>query len=190
MIVKNLKVAGFRNFENLEVSFSEKKNLIHGLNGTGKTSILEALFMIGFGKSFLNVKKSDVINYRSKEFVVNLNLENEFGNHDLSAFFNNNFSLLLDGKRTNLMEINKYFYPVFFSSSNYSQSVEAKSHKRKMFDRFIFGVDSLYIHYILCYNKSVKQKNFLLKTKNNFSELSSWNRTISEMAEKIINTRK
>jgi DNA replication and repair protein RecF len=55
-----------------------------------------------------------------------------------------------------------------------------------MFDRFIFGVDSLYIRYILGYNRALKQKNYLLKTKQDISELRSWNKIICELAEKIV----
>jgi DNA replication and repair protein RecF len=56
-------------------------------------------------------------------------------------------------------------------------------------DRFMFGIDSLYIHYLLSYNKALKQKNYLLKTKQNLDELSSWNKILSEMSEKVVGTR-
>ena len=58
-----------------------------------------------------------------------------------------------------------------------------------MMDRFMFGIDSLYIHYLLSYNKALKQKNYLLKTKQNLDELSSWNKILSEMSEKVVGTR-
>jgi recombinational DNA repair ATPase RecF len=47
-------------------------------------------------------------------------------------------------------------------------------------------VDSLYISYLLSYNRALKQKNFLLKTKRNTGELRSWNKTISELSEKLV----
>jgi DNA replication and repair protein RecF len=58
-----------------------------------------------------------------------------------------------------------------------------------MIDRFIFGVDSLYIRYLLSYNRTLKQKNHLLKKIHDVSELRSWNKIISELAAKLVGTK-
>ncbi len=165
------------------------------MNGTGKTTILEAIFILGFGKSFLNVKKSTLVNYEKDEFSIELISKTSHSQNKISAFYHKkkqqNFFLLLNEKRTNIFKINNsnYLYPVFFSSSNYNLYIESKPHARKMIDRFIFGVDTLYIHYILSYNKALKQKNQLLKMRGNTTEVSSWNKIISEAAVKVVNKR-
>lgn len=185
MIIKNLKIDGLRNVEKGEFSFCEKKNLIFGLNGAGKSTVLEAIFLSSLGKSFLNVRKSDLVNHDKDEFLIKLVCRNHIGESKITAYYNNNFSILLNGKKTNIVEVSKNMYPVFFSSANYNLYIESKPYIRKLINRFIFGVSSLYIHYILSYNKALKQKNVLLKTKQNLSELRSWNKIISEFAEKI-----
>ncbi|HLP45119.1 MAG TPA: AAA family ATPase [Candidatus Kapabacteria bacterium] len=205
MIIKNLKLIGFRNLENFQVSFSKNKNLIYGLNGAGKTSILEAIFLPGFGKSFLNVKKSEIVNDHANFFSIRLSAvdhhndghnndgyDNNGHDNNISAHYDKDkgkFTLLLNEKKSNIFEINKYLYPLLFSSSNYNLYIESKTHIRKLMDRFMFGIDSLYIHYLLSYNKALKQKNYLLKTKKNLDELSSWNKILSEMSEKVVGTR-
>lgn len=194
MIIENLKIIGLRNLEEAEFSFCENKNLVYGLNGAGKTTILEAIFLSGFGKSFLNAKKSDLVNYKRDEFSINLLSKNSGGANRIGTFYCNkinkrNFSLSLDGKKTNIFEISKYYYPLFFSSANYNLYIESKPYIRKLINRFIFGVYALYIHYILSYNKALKQKNYLLKTRQNVVELSSWNKIMSEFSEKIIGIR-
>ncbi|MGD2091987.1 MAG: DNA replication and repair protein RecF [Candidatus Aminicenantes bacterium] len=186
MIIEYLKLNGFRNLKNYEISFCKNRNLIYGLNGVGKTSLLEAIFLLAFGKSFLNRKKSDLVNHNSNEFLIRLTCAHPHGFSHLSASFHNRFSLFLNKKKTNIFEINHYLYPVFFSSSDYNLYIENIPYTRKMFDRFIFGVDSLYIRYILGYNRALKQKNYLLKTTQNITELRSWNKIISELAEKIV----
>lgn len=159
------------------------------MNGSGKTTTLEAIFLLGYGKSFLNVRKSELVHDRMKEFSVDLVTRGNLGEHRISAYFDRHFSLLLDGKKATIFEINSYLYPVFFSSSNYNLLIESKSHIRKMVNQFIFGVNPLYIHYILSYNKALKQKNHLLKKRGNTAEVSSWNKTMSEFAEKIVGIR-
>ncbi len=190
MIVKNLKISGFRNLKNFQVSLCKNKNLIHGNNGAGKTSILEAIFLLGFGKSFLNVKKSDILNDNSFQFTIHLSAVNAHGRQNsISALYKENFFLFLNNKKSDIFEINNYLYPVFFSSSNYSLYIESKTHIRKLVDRFLFGINSLYIHYLLSYNRALRQKNYLLKTKHNIDEITSWNKIISEMSEKIIDIK-
>jgi DNA replication and repair protein RecF len=185
LIIKNLKIDGLRNLEKAEFSFCEKKNLIYGLNGVGKTTILESIFVTGFGKSFLNVKKSELVNYKKDKFFINLICKNDFSESKITAFYDNSFSLLINKKKSNIIEVNKSIFPVFFSSSDYNLYIESKPYIRKLINRFIFGVYPLYIHYILRYNKALKQKNVLLKTRQNLTELSSWNKIISEFSEKI-----
>jgi DNA replication and repair protein RecF len=192
VIIRDLKLRGFRNLKQYDVSFCKNRNLIHGANGAGKTSILEAIFLSAYGKSFLNRKKSEILNHHSTEFVVHLNLtssQEKSGPHSkntVSAHYRDRLMLQLNQKKTTIFEVNNYLYPVFFSSSDYNLYIESKPYTRRMIDRFIFGIDSLYIRYLLSYNKALKQKNFLLKTKRNPAELRSWNKIISELAEKLI----
>ncbi len=151
---------------------------------------MESFFVIGFGKSFLKVKKADMVNYDMDSFSIYLNVETGNTENDLSAIYEkSDFNLFLNDKKSNIFEMSDYFYPVFFSSSNYNRNIDSITALRKMVNRFIFGVRPLYIHYILSYNKNVKQKNFLLKTKKNVLELRSWNKSISEMSEKIVQNR-
>lgn len=202
MIIKNLKIIGFRNLKELQVSFCKNKNLIYGLNGAGKTSILEAIFLPGFGKSFLNVKKSEIVNDNSEFYSVRICTADLYSDphnplahpHEniINSYYENQkgkFTLLLNEKKSNIFEINRYLYPLLFSSANYNLFIESKTHIRKLMDRFIFGIDALYIHYLLSYNKALKQKNYLLKKKQNLDEIPSWNKILAEMSEKIVTTR-
>jgi len=186
LIIRDLKLNGFRNLKKYEISFCKSTNLIYGLNGAGKTSLLEAIFLLAFGKSFLNRKKSDLVNQDADEFIIRLTCDQPHGSSQVSACYDNHFSLFLNEKKTNIFEINRYLYPVFFSSSDYNLYLENIPHTRKMVDRFIFGVYPLYIRYILGYNRALKQKNFLLKRTQDISELRSWNKIMSELAEKIL----
>ena len=52
MEITSLKLVNFRNFDSLELNFSNNKNIIIGDNGVGKTNIVEAIFVLALTKSF------------------------------------------------------------------------------------------------------------------------------------------
>ena len=52
MKITNLKLTNFRNYEKLNLHFSNYKNIIIGNNGLGKTNIVEAIYYLSITKSF------------------------------------------------------------------------------------------------------------------------------------------
>ena len=55
MKIINLKLYNFRNYETLNLEFSNKQNIIIGQNGSGKTNIVEAIYVLAITKSFIPV---------------------------------------------------------------------------------------------------------------------------------------
>jgi DNA replication and repair protein RecF len=192
LVVKNLEANGFRNLINFSVSFQEGKNLIFGGNGSGKTSVIEAIFLLGFGKSFLPVGRKEMVNFNAPGFFLSAELLNKSGENRLSARQEKNFCLCLNGEKSPLAQVSQYLYPLFFSHFNYNLAIDYATHFRRMIDRFIFGLSSLYLHDILRYNTTLRQKNCLLKnlgkTTNN-SELNSWNQLLAEAGNRVIKRR-
>jgi DNA replication and repair protein RecF len=192
LVVKNLQINGFRNLNKFSIHFCDLKNLIHGVNGSGKTSIIEALYLLGFGKSFLPVSKQEMVNFDSSGFYLQADMVAQSGENSLLASYDKKFTLKLNNEKGSLAEIGKYLYPLFFSSLNYNLFIDHNSYFRKMIDRFIFGVHALYLHHILRYNHMVKQKNYLLKKLAkpiNNAELDSWNKLLSEAGFEIVKKR-
>ncbi len=190
MFIKKVTLNGFRNFSEITShDFVEGKNLIYGLNGSGKTSILESIYFLGFGKSFLNVKKSEVLNENSSEFFISSSIINQKGNSSLSCSYSKDFSHFKNKKKIASIEAINCFYPLFFSSANYINYIESISLRRKMINRFMYGIDNYYADAIILYGRALKQKKMLLKKGGDFSQLSSWNRIMGEKMSIIIEKR-
>jgi DNA replication and repair protein RecF len=192
LVVNKLQINGFRNLNKFNIQFGDWKNLIYGVNGSGKTSIIEAIYLLGFGKSFLQVSKQEMINFNGSGFYIHAEIANQSGENSLLASYDKKFKLQLNNEKGSSVEIGKYLYPLFFSSLNYNLIIDHNAYFRKMIDRFIFGVHALYLHYILRYNHLVKQKNYLLKKLGkpiNHSELDSWNKLLSETGFEIVKKR-
>jgi DNA replication and repair protein RecF len=190
--VKKLEINGFRNLKNFSIHFHEGKNLIFGINGSGKTSVIEALFLLGFGKSFLPVSKKELVNFNAPGFFLEAEMLNKSGENRLTARMEQGFSLQLNGERSPLALVSQYLYPLFFSHFNYGYHSDAVPYFRKVIDRFIYGLGSLYLQEVLRYNNILRQKNYLLKNLGkaiNNSELNSWNSLLAETGCKIIKKR-
>ena len=52
MYIEKLKLTNFRNYESLDVSFSSTLNIIYGSNGSGKSNVIEAIYLLALTKSF------------------------------------------------------------------------------------------------------------------------------------------
>ncbi len=192
MVVNKLEINGFRNLNSFTIAFAPEKNLIFGANGSGKTSIIEALFLLGFGKSFLPVCRRELVNFGASGFFLSAEVLNKSGENRVTACLDIGFSLKLNDGSSPLAQVSRYLYPLFFSHFLYSQTIDVVPHLRKLVDRFIYGLTALYLHDVLRYNNILKQKNFLLKnlakTIHN-SELNGWNTLLAETGSKIIEKR-
>lgn len=77
MIINSLSLENFRNYDSLEISFSDGINLFYGLNGQGKTNLLESIFICSIGKSFRTMKDTEMIKQNQDFFSVKSNINND-----------------------------------------------------------------------------------------------------------------
>lgn len=70
MILDRIAVTGLRNLDQLEIMPSPSINWITGLNGAGKTSFLEAIFLLSRGRSFSSRKHGSAIGAGHDSLVV------------------------------------------------------------------------------------------------------------------------
>ena len=70
MPLSKISLRNFRCFDNLELSLSPGINFFYGSNGSGKTSLLEALFIFSSGKSFKSSNLAALIKYNQTKFFL------------------------------------------------------------------------------------------------------------------------
>ena len=76
MAIKSLKIQNIRNLRQVEFIPSANVNLIHGVNGSGKTSLLEAINFLGLTRSFRTRKFPYFVSREQKESIVFSQLQN------------------------------------------------------------------------------------------------------------------
>lgn len=191
MFVKSLKISNFRNHTNSYFDFKEE-TLITGMNGSGKTSVLESIFVLFGLRSFKKQPFLSLITFGSDFFRI----EADILNNDLES----SVVFLYKGKRIcsvngeEIEDISSYIYnyPVACYTPDYQGILSKEQQERRNFiDRFIFYTDKQYIEYLKVYNRLIQQKNTELdKDITDWKYIEVIDEKIIELSEKIYNMRK
>ena len=72
IVVERLRIAGFRNLEQLELTPAARLNVIAGDNGQGKTSLIEALYVVATSRSFRTGRLAEVIRHGGTHASIEL----------------------------------------------------------------------------------------------------------------------
>ncbi len=70
MAISRLIVEKFRNLNAVDLEFDHGFNFLVGNNGSGKTSLLEAIFYLGHGRSFKSAVSNRIISYDEPHFTL------------------------------------------------------------------------------------------------------------------------
>ena len=96
MIITNLRLYNFRNYEQLNIDFSNNLNIIYGNNGTGKSNLIEAIYLLSLSKSFRTMddknlirKNSDVKTICVPNTIDKTDVVNPYGNILIDDFSEN-----------------------------------------------------------------------------------------------------
>lgn len=188
MIIKSINLINFRNHTSYYLDCDSNTSLILGDNGWGKTSILEAIYILTRGKSF-RATDSEIIKHGTDFYRIELNYQN---GEKITATYDNktkNF-IILDKKSKRLPKKNKY--PVIlFLPSDLNLISHAPGRRRDYFDRIFSEFDENYNTNLLKYEKALKQRNELLKKENlRPDDLFSWNLILAKYGADIFKSRK
>lgn len=161
MLVNNIRLKDYRNYDDIYLEFKPHLNLIVGQNGIGKTNILESIIFISNTKSFRTLKDIDLIK-RDKEYArIILNSDKDefkvvINKKNKTLFFNNN---LIKRSSDYIGKINA----VLFKPSDLELFDQSPKERRRLLDTEIGKISKTYLNSLLIYNKLLKDKNQILK---------------------------
>ncbi len=190
--IKRLFLRNFRKFEAIEISFSPFKNIILGRNGSGKTSVLEAIYLLNFGKSFRSRVVKEALMYGREKFYIGMEIFNRANLDKIELIFNG-FEYLrkFNGKRAKVIDCVRNLFTVFLNSDVLYRVRRSHNERLRLIDRFVSGIDELYTFEYLKYNKIIRNiRKFKKKDDKNFSEISVWKKLFFKQSEILNNKRK
>ncbi len=164
MKIDSLSLMNFRNYEILNISFGNL-NIIYGLNGSGKTNIVEAIYMLALTKSFrinndkIMIKKGK-IKAKIKGNVLKKNDENEFG----VEISNDGKIVTINGeKQDKVSDYVSRINVILFNPSDTRLIDDAPSERRKMLNIEISQIYKEYLVVLTNYQRILKQRNFYIR---------------------------
>ncbi len=165
MKITNLKIQNFRNYLNQNTNFLNNTNIIIGKNGSGKTNLVEAIYILAFTKSFRGSNDKVVINQETKftkiKGIINENkvTDNyEFYLTDDKKEVKKNNSVLKQSDYVSNINV------VLFNPDDLKIIKDSPSERRKFMNLEISQINNDYLKAINYYNKLIKQRNNYLKT--------------------------
>ncbi len=190
MQVNDLKITYLRNHINSYFQFSNE-TIITGYNGSGKTSLLESIFILFGLRSFKKQPFSSVVTFESDFFRIESNVSDNMNISNIVCIYKNKRTNLIDGEEVDNIADYVYNYPVACYTPEYTGVLSKDQQDRRNFlDRFIFYYDKEHIYDIKLYNRFISQKQAEYEKENiDFTYIDLINEKIISLSEKIYNKR-
>lgn len=195
MIIRNIKLKNFRNYENLDFVLNNRLNIIIGNNAQGKTNILESIYFLSLTKSFFAVNDKVVIKKNCLYARIDGIITSNNGCNNLSILVNSCGKYLKIGNK----EIKKssdylgYLKVILFSPDNIRLLKEGPSIRRRFLNIEISQLSKRYILILNQFNDLLKQRNEYLKNIRNSLVDKDYmlilNQKFAELAYQIYNFR-
>jgi DNA replication and repair protein RecF len=213
MQISKLQLSNFRNFKDKLLEFSDETTVIIGPNASGKTNILESIYLLSTGRSMRASVIEEMVNYdeeiaRVKGLVVNKNTDKPVGGTLEAVLTRGEITigdspektekvakkrLLVNGQGKRMLDFAGTFKAVLFGPWDMDLVTESPSVRRKFMDEVISQVDREYRRASLSYRKGLRQRNKLLyKIREeglSRSQLVFWNKLLIKNGDYISSKR-
>lgn len=162
--IKSVDLYNFRCYDIEHYEFKDSINIIIGSNASGKTSLVEAIYVLLTCKSFRGASDAEMIT-EGKEFYSVSGKINEQNESALSIVYSK------DGKKIskngvvykNLSDFVGEFCAIAFSPEDLRMITGDPKYRRRFLDMSISQFDKNYLNTIIEYNKLLKERNEFLK---------------------------
>lgn len=199
MILENIKLINFRNYDKLNLNFSPEINFITGDNGSGKTNILEAISIISNLKSFRNINDMNIVKWSNNSYYCSGDVsDSEYSKFEVGYTLSNNKpkkKIKIDSNE--IKKISDYYgklITVNFIPTDINIINGPPEIRRKYFDSVISKIYPDYIDELNKYKEICYSRNIILKkvkeNRGDIAILDVWNKLFSEKALSIIKKRK
>lgn len=194
MQVTRLTASGLRRFENVSIEPAAGLNLITGDNGAGKTSLLEALHLMAYGRSFRGRVRDGLVRTGSEAVEVFVEWrEGPDARHRRAGLRHTGQTWVgrLDGQSVaQLGELCAALAVVSFEPGSHALVTGGGEPRRRFVDWGLFHVEPDFLPLWRRYARALKQRNALLKSGAGGQQLDAWDHELAEAGEPLTRHRR
>ena len=172
----NINITNFRNFNSLDLDFSNNTNVFYGKNGAGKTNILEAISLFSKGRGLRKDKLIDIIKKHQDRYLIKSQFCNNNIFYDLVSETNESNGKIIKSLSVNDDKNKEALESIFttnpfliFLPETERIFLSSPSSRRNFIDRLIFTHNYNYNKLVNQYNKNILERSKLLN--NDFFDL-------------------
>ena len=192
MLITNLNLTNYRSYSTLDLSLNEGISIFVGKNGEGKTNIAESILYLTFLNSHRASGNTPLVKlgnqsayirakvkYPEREILVELEINSEKANR---AKVNQN-------PVRSQKEIFGIVQTIYFSPEDLDLVRGDPSERRRFIDQLLTLRSPRIAGVITDYDRAVKQRNSLLKTRASNDALIPWDKQVAELGGELISLR-
>lgn len=171
MQLKQISLSDFRNYSQKEFSLTAGTTLMVGPNASGKTNLLEAIYLLATGKSFRAGLESEMLGYGAEISRVKgrvtaeekIDLEIVLTRGEINGEKTPRKKYLVNGVAKRALDFVGHLRAVYFRPEDLELVTDSPSLRRKYLDAVLSQVDREYFRCLLSYEKGLRQRNRLLE---------------------------
>lgn len=192
MPLKHLRIDGVRCLRGVAFDFDQCRNYLWGSNGAGKTSCLEAIYLLGRGRSFRMRQTARLVRHGEERLTVfGVVQDFEEREHRLGVEFSDGrLTSQHDGEAAGSQADMLRLLPVHVLDPRLHQLIEAgPSERRRYIDAGVFHVEHRFLNDWRHYRRVLGQRNAALKAGLSGAELEVWTEPLVQAAEAVHEAR-
>lgn len=197
MLIRSIMLHNFRSFSKASFKFSPQTTVIVGPNTSGKTNLLEGIYLLGTGKSFRANIEEEMIKNASDFARVTGRVDSGGEEKNLEVFLgrekNKKKKLAINRLAKRLVDYQGTLRVVLFGPWDLNLITDSPSARRKFLDNVLSQVDREYRRSLLSYEKGLRSRNRLLEYIReggaNRSQLLFWDQLLIKNGDYIARER-
>ena len=185
-----LSITSFRNIDEASFDLSPGFNLLHGNNGSGKTSVLEAIHLLGLGRSFRSHLQKPLIQHDKPHATV-FGQTTDGLSIGVQRPQRGAQSIKIGGRAAEGLAQLSRTLPLQLINPDTFQLLEGgPSERRQFLDWGVFHVEHLFIDYWRRARQALEQRNSLLRAEAPAAEIEPWTHELAGNAQHIDQCRR
>lgn len=189
MKISRMKLARFRNLEDLEVEPNERLNILFGPNGSGKTNLCEAIHFTSTGKNLKGTRQSELINWEADDALIKVSGEN---GDQIIVYLKRGEAkqARYNSKEVKQSELRRVLPTYTFTPEDLNLSQGSPQRRRTMINDQLSTLSDDYGGVLRKYESELKKKNNLLKKDEiNGEFLDVLNERLVDLGAEIVDRR-